>query len=186
MNKTEKQQLVADLHEQFSRATVMVATGFQGLTVEEMSALRRRLREAKGEIRVIKNSLARRAMEDTAAKPLADSLSGPVAVTLGYADPISPVKALVEFAQRDARLTLLGAVVEAQFIAGSGIKRLATLPSRTELLARVASRLNAPVHGLVAVLGGTLRRFVATVAAIRDTRSKSGPEDLKIESKKTT
>lgn len=176
MNRPQKQQLVADLHEHFSRATVAVATGFQGLTVEEMSALRRRLREANGEIRVVKNSLARRAMEGTVAQPLSVSLNGPVAVTLGYADPISPVKALVEYAQRDPRLTLLGAVVETRFIPGDGIKRLATLPSRVELLTLVASRLNAPVQGLVAVLGGTLRQCVAVVAAIRDKKAvSSGP-----------
>lgn len=168
MKRADKQQLVADLHAHFSRATVAAVTGFQGFTVAEMDALRRRLREAKGEIRVVKNTLARLAMEGTTVKSLAGSLNGPVAVTVGYTDPVSPVKALVEFARRDPRLTLLGAVVETQLINGEGMKRLAMLPSRQELLAHVASRLNAPLQGLVNVLAGTMRRLVLTVMAIRD------------------
>ncbi len=170
MNRTQKADAVADLHERFTRATVAIATGFQGLTVEEISGLRRRVREAKAELKVVKNTLARRAVEDTPVKSLAAALTGPVAVTFGYTDPIAPVKALVEFAQRDPRLILLGGVVEAHFITGDGIKRLATLPSRTQLLARVAAGLNAPMYGLVTVLAGPVRGIIQTLAAIRDQR----------------
>lgn len=170
MNRTQKADAVADLHGRFARATVVIATGFQGLTVEEISGLRRRVREAKAEIKVVKNSLVRRAVKDTPVTALADALTGPVAVTFGYADPIAPVKALVEFAQREPRLTLLGGVVEAHFITGDGIMRLATLPSRIQLLARVAAGLNAPLSGLVMVLVGPVRGVIQTLAAIRDQR----------------
>lgn len=170
MNRTQKADVVANLHERFARATVVIATGFQGLTVEEISGLRRRIREAKAEFKVVKNSLVRRAVEDTSVTALADALTGPVAVTFGYADPIAPVKALVEFAQRDPRLTLLGGVVEAHFVTGDGIKRLATLPSRMQLLARVAAGLNAPMAGLVTVLAGPVKGIIQMLAAIRDQR----------------
>jgi len=168
MKREEKQQLVDELHEKFSTASVAILTEFSGLGVSEMTELRQKLRGAKGELCVVKNTLARRALEGTTMTGTRDSFQGPIAVTFGYADPVAPAKILKEFVdKRTEKIKVKIGVVEGQVLDPTGLKRVASLPKKEVLIADLMSRMQSPMSGLVGGLQGILRKFVYIVSAIQ-------------------
>ncbi len=168
MKREEKQQLVNELHEKFSTATVAILTEFNGLGVSEMTELRQKLRGVKGELCVVKNTLARRAIEGTGMTATHDAFQGPVAVTFGYADPVAPAKILKEFVdKRTEKIKVKIGVVEGQVLDSAGLKRVASLPKKEVLIADLMSRMQSPMSGLVGGLQGILRKFVYALSAIQ-------------------
>jgi large subunit ribosomal protein L7/L12 len=168
MNREEKQQLVNELHEKFSTATVAILMEFNGLSVSEMTELRQKLRGVKGELRVVKNTLARRAIEGTSMTATQDAFQGPVAVTFGYADPVAPARILREFVdKRTEKIKVKIGVVEGQVLESKDLKRLASLPRKEVLIADLMSRMQSPMSGLVGGLQGILRKFVYALSAIQ-------------------
>ncbi|MBI3610892.1 MAG: 50S ribosomal protein L10 [Nitrospirae bacterium] len=169
MGREEKQKLVDELHGKFSTATIAILTEFNGLAVSEMTELRQKLREAKGELRVVKNTLARRAAEGTGMTATRDAFEGPIAVTFGYADPTAPARILKEFVEkRTEKIKMKIGVVEGQVLDPKGLKRVASLPKKEVLIADLMSRMQSPISGLVGGLQGILRKLVYSVTAIRD------------------
>jgi len=169
MKREEKQALVDELHEKFSTATVAILTEFNGLGVSEMTELRQKLRGVKGELRVVKNTLARRATEGTSMTATQEAFQGPIAVTFGYADPVAPARILKEFVdKRTDKIKVKIGVVEGQVLDSMGLKRVASLPKKEVLIADLMSRMQSPMHGLVGGLQGILRKFVYTLAAIQN------------------
>ena len=167
MKREEKQQVVNELHEKFSTATVAILTEFNGLGVSEMTELRQKLRSVKGELRVVKNTLARRAAEGTSMTATQDAFQGPIAVTFGYADPVAPAKILKEFVdKRTEKIRVKIGVVEGQVLDAVGLKRVASLPKKEVLIADLMSRMQSPMSGLVGGLQGILRKFVYVLSAI--------------------
>ncbi len=168
MKREEKQQLVNELHKKFSTATVAILTEFNGLGVSEMTELRQKLRGVKGELCVVKNTLARRAIEGTGMTATHDAFQGPVAVTFGYADPVAPAKILKEFVdKRTEKIKVKIGVVEGQVLDPMGLKRVALLPKKEVLIADLMSRMQSPMSGLVGGLQGILRKFVYALSAIQ-------------------
>jgi len=168
MKREEKQQVVNELHEKFSTATVAILTEFNGLGVSEMTELRQKLRSVKGELRVVKNTLARRAAEGTSMTATQDAFQGPIAVTFGYADPVAPAKILKEFVdKRTEKIRVKIGVVEGQVLDAVGLKRVASLPKKEVLIADLMSRMQSPMSGLVGGLQGILRKFVYALSAIQ-------------------
>jgi large subunit ribosomal protein L7/L12 len=168
MKREEKQQLVNELHEKFSTATVAILTEFNGLGVSEMTELRQKLRGVKGELRVVKNTLARRAVEGTSMTATLDAFQGPIAVTFGYADPVAPAKILKEFVdKRTEKIKVKIGVVEGQVLDSMGLKRVASLPKKEVLIADLMNRMQAPMSGLVGGLQGILRKLVYALSAIQ-------------------
>lgn len=168
MKREEKQQVVDDLHEKFSTATVAILTEFNGLGVSEMTELRQKLRAVKGELRVVKNTLARRAAEGTSMTATQEAFQGPIAVTFGYADPVAPARILKEFVdKRTEKIKVKIGVVEGQVLDAAGLKRVASLPKKEVLIADLMSRMQAPMSGLVGGLQGILRKFVYVLSAIQ-------------------
>ncbi len=168
MKREEKQQLVNELHEKFSTATVAILMEFNGLGVSEMTELRQKLRGVKGELRVVKNTLARRAIEGTSMTATQDAFQGPVAVTFGYADPVAPARILREFVdKRTEKIKVKIGVVEGQILDAKDLKRVASLPKKEVLIADLMSRMQSPMHGLVGGLQGILRKFVYALSAIQ-------------------
>ncbi len=100
MRKEEKKEVIGELREKFSRAKVAVITGYTGINVEQITELRRKLSQSKVEYRVVKNTLARKAVEGTGIEPLKDHFVGPVGIALGYDDVVTPAKVLHEFIVR--------------------------------------------------------------------------------------
>jgi large subunit ribosomal protein L10 len=163
-----KKQIVAQLKDKFGRAKLVVLTDYKGLNVAAMNDLRAKLREAGIDYHVVKNTLLRRAAQDTDAAPLIDSFTGPSAIAVSLDDPVAPAKVLSEFAKANEKLEIKAGVMEGKILDASSIKALASLPSREVLLAKLLSVLVAVPTGMVTVLNEIPAKFVRVLAAVRD------------------
>ena len=168
MKLENKKQIVAQLRDKFAQAKLVVLTDYKGLNVEAMNDLRAKLREAGIEYQVVKNTLLRRAAQDTDAAVLVDSFVGPSAIALSMDDPVAPAKVLTEFAKANDKLEIKVGVMEGKILDASSIKALASLPSREVLLAKLLSVLVAVPTGMVTVLNEIPAKFVRVLAAVRD------------------
>ncbi len=167
--REEKIKAVENLHEKFSTSKVAVLVEFSGLSVSEITELRNDLRKAKGELMVVKNTLARRAVEGTALSEAADAFTGPIAVTFGYHDPVAPVKVLKKFSDKvKGKTKLKVGVVEGVFVDDAEIQRVADLPSKEALLSSLVGGLQSPITGLVMGLQGIIRQVVYVLSAIQE------------------
>ncbi len=151
MLRAEKTRVVEDLHRVFAEAAVVVVTHYQGLTVAESSELRRRLREAGGRFRVVKNRLAKRALAGTPYEGIADMLRGPTALAWSQ-DPVAAPKVVVEFGKENEKLVVVGGALEGRVLDAAAVAELARLPSLDELRAKIVSLLQTPASRLVGVL----------------------------------
>lgn len=166
MNRTEKQQEIDGLKGDFARANLAVVAQYKGLSVAQVNNLRTELRKVDGRFRVVKNTLARRAIEGPGARGLADHFRGPVGVVFGYGDATAAAKVIRAFA-KDAELFVVSAgLVEGAVLDAAGVATVADLPAREVLLARLAGSLNGPLAGLVNVLSGSVRNLVYALAAV--------------------
>ncbi len=136
MNKNDKQRVVEELHAAWSESTAGVVAQYRGLTVSEMGDLRRRLHDADVSLQVVKNTLARRAAEGTDFKAATELFTGPVAIAYGK-DPVGMAKAIADFAKEHKALEVKGGVLDGKVVDVSGIKALASLPSREVLIAKM-------------------------------------------------
>lgn len=169
-----KQQQVDELAERLGRASLTVLTDYRGLTVAEMGALRGRLREAGGEFKVAKNTLTRRAAQSLGHAELVPLLEGPTGLALGYGEAAVFAKAMNEYARTSRVLTMKGALLGNRVLPATDVGRLADLPPREELLARVVGGVQSPIVGIVTVLNGTLRNLVGVLEARRQQLEESG------------
>ncbi len=168
MNRDEKQALVQQLNESFSRAKIAILADYKGLKVAEFEKLRVELRKGNAEIRVAKNTLLRRAVDGTAFEALKDEFKGSTAVAVSYDDPVAPAKALVEFAKDNPQLEIRNAALEGKILSSADLVALAKLPAREVLLAQLMSVMNAVPTNLVQVLSGVPRKFLYLLQAIAD------------------
>jgi len=170
LTRAEKVALVEQLTEKLQRAQAVVLTDFRGLDVAATNELRARLRKEGVEYRVVKNTLIRRAAAQAGIEGLDSLLEGPTALAFGYDDPVVPARELARFAKDFNQLQIKGGILQGRVIDTKEIQRLAELPSRDELLAKVVGGVQAPLYGLVGVLTATLRSFVYAVDALRRQR----------------
>ena len=164
----EKSKVVAELKEKIARASVMVLADYLGLSVKEMAELRRKLRAEKSELAVIKNTLIERAVAESGLPEFKDHLKGPTVVMLGYADAVSPLKALVKFIKETEKGGLRIGVVDKQVFSRDDLAAISKLPPREVLLGKVVGGLKSPLYGLANVLNGPLRKLVYALNAIKD------------------
>jgi large subunit ribosomal protein L10 len=138
---------------------------YQGLNVADISALRRKLKEARAEFKVAKNTLLKIALDEVGldASPI---LRGPTGVLLTMEDPVAPLKVLMEFAKEKEAIKPKGGFLEGKFFDGSQMKELSRLPSKNELLAQILGSLQAPIQGLLWALEGPISNLVFTLQAI--------------------
>ena len=166
MERSQKQALVATLHQDLSDTVCVVVTHQTGLSVAEVTQLRRQMRSAGASYRVTKNRLAKRAIEGTEFETLAPLFTGPTAIAFSR-DPVAAAKAAVEFANRNDKLTIIGGGLSGQLLDAAGVKALATLPSLDQLRSKIIGLLNAPatkIAGLLQAPGGQLARLLAAHA----------------------
>ncbi len=166
MNKQEKGREVAVLKETLGGAPTAFVLAYRGLTVNQISALRKKVRATASRYRVVKNRLALRALKDTGLQPLSDQLKGPTAIAFGAKDPSALAKALAEFIKDNQALQLKAGFVDGRVLTPQEIKVLADLPSREVLIARLLSVLNGPMVRLVTVLKGPARGLVQALDQI--------------------
>jgi len=166
LTRAQKEQLVSELAENFLRASSIVFTDFTGLKVEDMEELRRNLREADIEYKVVKKRLIKKALEKSGLEADTSEFEGQVALAFGYADPLVPAQILYKFSRANEALKILGGIIEKENLLSQSILELAMLPPKEVLLARLAGSIRAPIAGLVSVLGGNLRGLVYVFKAI--------------------
>jgi large subunit ribosomal protein L7/L12 len=173
MKKEEKATAVAELHEKFSRAKLAVMTECSGLPVNDVTELRKQLRGAKAEFRVVKNTLAARAVDGTTLVEAKPYFKGPLALMIGYDDPVLPTKILRDFIKgekREEKIKIAIGVLDGKLMQPAQIAAVASLPSKPVLLAMLLSTMQGPVRGLVYTLNGVLGKFVRVLAAIQGTK----------------
>jgi large subunit ribosomal protein L10 len=161
--REQKQQEIDALRQEFVKAGHALLVGFQGLTVEKDQQLRRQLREAQLSYRVVKNTLARRAVEGTPLAGLRDRFVGATAIAYSQRDPVALAKVLTKFAKENALFTFKAGVVEGRVIAVKDIDALATMPSKEELISKIMFLLNAQAQRLAVALAGTARNLVVVL-----------------------
>lgn len=163
ITKEKKGELVADYKDKLARSRGVVITGYHGLTMKDQEELRRRLSDVQGIFQVVKNTLFERALVDAGFSVPGDVMVGPTALGFCFDDVPAVAKVLANMAKESEFLTLRGALLEGQFIAERDVQILTELPPREVLLARLVGQMQAPVHGLVNVLAGTLRGLVTVL-----------------------
>ena len=168
MRIEEKQHIVEDLRDRFSKSVIIVVTDYKGLDVAAMNDLRRRLRAEEIEYRVVKNSLLTRASVDNDGDLIKDFFKGPSAVALSYDDPIAPAKVLAQFAKDNEKLEIKVGVMNGRVLDATAITALAKLPPREVLLAQFLATLNAIPTSFVRTIAEVPRSFVNVLAAIKD------------------
>jgi len=177
MKKEEKSAAVAELHEKFSRAKLAVMTECSGLPVNAITELRKQLRGANAEFKVVKNTLAARAVDGTTLVEAKPYFKGPMALMIGYDDPVLPTKILRDFIKgekREEKIKIAVGVLDGKLVQPAQIAAVAGLPSKPALLAMLLSTMQGPVRGLVYTLNGVLGQFVRVLAAIQGTKKGDG------------
>jgi large subunit ribosomal protein L10 len=150
VERAQKQELVAQLHQVFSTTNVVVVAHYSGLTVADMTTLRSRMREAGASFKVTKNRLTKLALKDTDAQAIADLFEGPTAI--GYSDdPVAAPKVLSNFAKENDKLVILGGAMGGTKLDADGVKALAELPSLDELRAKLLALVQTPATRLAQV-----------------------------------
>ena len=166
MATEKKEQQVQEIADRLGRCTIAIATDYRGLAMPEVTALRRKLRELDVEYRVIKNTLARLAAEQTGMHPLVQFLEGPTAIAFGYGEATEPAKVLIDHIRQERSiLAVKGAVMGDRSLASNEVGVLATLPSKQELIAKTAGALIAPISALQFVLSAQVRGLVTALSA---------------------
>jgi len=177
MNKDEKATAVAELTETFSRARLAIVTESAGLSVNQVTELRKLLRGAKAEYKVVKNTLAARAAEGTILSGVKTYLKGPTGLVIGYDDPVLPAKILRDFIlaeKREQKIKITIGVVEGKVVQPAELAAVAKLPKKEVLIAMLLSAMQGPARGLVYTLSAVLSKFVRVIAAIQDKRKGEG------------
>lgn len=166
MSKEKKAQIIDRLQETFSKCSVGILTDYRGLTVVEVTGLRRKLREAGIEYKVVKNTLARFAAERAERADLAPSFVGPVAIAFGYDDIVQPARVLADFI-RDSKsdLTIKGGFLDDRLLTAEEVMVLSKLPSREVLLARVLGGMQSPITSLVNCLSAPITGLARVLQA---------------------
>lgn len=168
MELDKKKEIVTQLHEDLKKSKIVIVTDFKGLDVAAVTKLRSQLTKENIDYRVIKNTLLRRASENTSVAVLNDLFKGPSAVAISYDDPVSPAKILTKFAEENKKLEIKGGVMDGKAIDFNGIKALSSLPSREVLLSQLLCVMNAVPTGIVQVLAAVPRNMMNVLNSIKE------------------
>jgi len=166
VDRSQKEKLVASLHAAISDTVCFIITHQSGMTVAEVTGLRRQMRDAGASFKVTKNRLARLALTGTKFEQLSPLFTGPTAIAYSR-DPVAAAKVAVEFANKNEKLTIVGGALGSQQLDAAGIKVLATMPSLDELRGKLLGMLQTPATRIAGVLqapAGQLARVVGAYA----------------------
>jgi len=171
LNLEQKQAVVAEVSAEVAKAQTIVLAEYRSLKVGEMTALRKKARSSGVYLRVLKNTLARRAVADTPFAGLSEKMVGPLAYGIS-SDPVAAAKVLHEFARGNDKLVIKGGAMPNVMMSSKEVGDLARMPSRNELLATLMATMKAPVTKFVRTLNEVPGKFVRTVAAVHDQKQK--------------
>jgi len=186
MKRTEKEAFITDFRSRIEKAPVFYLADFTGLDVKAMTTLRAKLKEQGAEFVVVKNRLAKLALEDMKIPDITGSLIGPTGVVFGYEGVVEPAKVLADFAkEHDQKPTFKVGVLENKLLEAEQITALAKLPPRETLLAQLAGALEGPMSAFAAALEGKIQEMAGLLEALRQERggdASSTPAPAIIES----
>ena len=170
MANSVKVEMVEELHDMFSRAKSAVVANYQGIDAEGITALRVHMRSRAVDFRVVKNTLALRAVKDTSLEVLGEDFKGPISILVGFEDAVAPAKALADFAKSGAAKSpeVICGVVEGKKVSPGEVQALAELPSREELISQMLSVFQGPTTNFAGVFSSLLRKLVGTLDAVRE------------------
>jgi large subunit ribosomal protein L10 len=177
MTREEKTQVVAELTEVIGRASGMYFTDFQGMNAAQSTNLRSELRKAGIPFKVAKNTLIRRALQDTGklTDDLSKALVNQTGVAFGFDDPVAPARVLKDFVEKNGdKPSLKIAYVDGVIYPGSQLKQVAALPTKKDVMAGIVGSIAAPISGLAGVLGALQRDLVYVLDAIEKKRAEGG------------
>ena len=166
--------MITELRERFSEAKAVILTDYKGMTVAELSELRRLLHGGGVDYRVVKNTLARIASQETPISIAKDSFKGPVAIAIGYKDPVMTAKKVIEFSKKNEKLRLSGGVIEGKLYNAGEVRTIADLPSREVLLSMMAGAFQAPASKLAAALSATVSSLAYALGALKAKKESAG------------
>ena len=173
LSMQEKQAVVQEVAAQVATAKAIVLAEYRGLGVGSMTELRRRARGSGVYLRVLKNTLARRAVKDTPFAKLADVMVGQLVYGIS-SDPVAPAKVMNEFAKGNEKFVIRAGAMPNAVISAREVVALALLPSREELLAKLMGTMQAPIAQFVRTLNEVPSKFVRALAAVHDARARAG------------
>jgi len=171
--KSQKVDQVAEMTRLLDASNGTILTDYRGLTVSEITDLRRRLQQAGAEYHVVKNTLFKIAFADRASG-VEEHLAGPTAVTFALEDPVAPAKTLLDFIREKRKVEVKVGLIEGTVYDADGIKRLSQLPGRQVLLGQAVGAIQAPLYNLVGTLQGVINNFVWTLQAVHDQKAGAG------------
>jgi large subunit ribosomal protein L10 len=172
MPNAQKEQTVSALREIVARSKGAILTDYRGLTVAEVTTLRRKLREADAEYHIVKNTLFKIALGDQVTPQLEPLLTGPTAIAFAQNDVVAPTKAVLDFLRdlKKPEVKVKGGYIDGKVYSVDQVTALSKLPPREQLIAQLIGTLNAPIGEFVGTLDNIIGEFVRTVQAIADKR----------------
>lgn len=172
LNLEQKQAVVAEVAAQLAKAQAVIVAEYRGLDVARVTQLRSKARKSGLYLRVLKNTLARRAVKGTPFEKLSDQMVGPLMYGIAT-DPVAGAKVIAEFAKENELFVIKGGAMANTKMSDKDVKALALLPSREELIAKLMGTMQAPVAKLVRTMNEVPGKFVRTLAAYRDSKQKA-------------
>ena len=173
VSRATKEVLKDQIAERFQNSTASLVAEYAGITAEELASLRVELRNSQTEFRIIKNRVAKKAIEHSVpnAEAIKPQLKGPVGVAHMYGDVAAGTKVLLAFAKQNEKFKVTGGVMDGKALTAEDIKALSELPSKEELIAKIIGTLVSPHRGLLQVMNGVGSNLVRVINAIKDTKS---------------
>lgn len=172
-SKPAKVEKINEIKENISGSSVAIATDYRGLTVEEITTLRRGLQEKGAEYTVVKNTLARIAVKETEFEGLSKYFIGPTALVLATNDPVGPAKVVTEFLKKAKKGSVKGGLMDGRALSEKEVLQLADVPSKEELYAKMLCSMNSPATGIAVCLNGVAKALACCIDQIREQKEKA-------------
>ncbi len=169
--KAFKQEKIEAMKENFAKAKVAVVTEYRGLTVEEITKLRRALQKENSDYMVTKNTLAKVASKGTQFEVLAEALKGPVAIAFGFADEVVPAKVVTKFIKETKKGEIVATALDGKLLNAKETEVLASLPSKEELYAKMLGSINSPATGIVGAINAVMSGLVRAMDQVAKQKS---------------
>jgi large subunit ribosomal protein L10 len=171
---SKKTAYVSEFQDKLEKAKVVVLASCEGVNVDQMTDLRKQIRNLGDEIKVVKNTLLQRALNNLGREEFAKHMTGSVAMTFGYADPAAPVKVLFDFSEKAKKFKFKAGLLGDKMLTPADLVALSKLPSRDQLLSMLLSAMQGTIRNFVSVTQGPIRKFVYALQALKEKKEQAG------------